>query len=317
MCAVVILAGIFVAGCGGGEPAPPPPATTAVATTPAVAAGGGTTVGSGQAETIRDLPITLNIDQPLPPDFKSAYNRRALIAVQFYKTPQDAFYPQGLGVDTQVNTFVSDLRSQYPSIQFFDYDIDKPGSVQNGAKLADGEYGTLAAQLGVGLTPFMATLAPAANGDEYVIKNLFQGYVTQPVVSQALFDLSAVQIEDDTSDVGVNLGQLELTQNGAGIEYITVKNTSQNPVNLQGFTLRTLDTESGQVNQQSATVEINDPVEVQPGKTVSVGRAADVIDANGKKVAGTFQGGDGLKLSPGDQVALLDPGGAVAATITV
>jgi hypothetical protein len=34
-------------------------------------------------------------------------------------------------------------------------------------------------------------------------------------------------------------------------------------------------------------------------------------------VAGTFEGGEELNLAPGDQVALLDTGGAVASTVTV
>lgn len=257
------------------------------------------------------------MDQPVPPDFKTAYQRRALIAVEFYKTGQNPFYPQGLGVDSQVNTFVDQLRTQYPTVEFFSYNIDNPGAGGDNVKLQSGQYGTLAAQLGVGLTPFLATLAPASNGDGYIIKNLFQGYVTQPVISQALFDLSAVQVEDNTSDVDVKIDQLELTERGGGIEYITVRNTSPDPVNLQGFTLRTLDPETGQVNDQSATVEINDSIEVQPGKSVSVGRSAEVVDADGKKVAGVFVGGEDLGLAPGDQVALLDAGGAVAATITV
>lgn len=318
LCLVIILGVVFLAGCGGEEPAPVPPATTAPApTTPAAPPAGGTTVGAGQAETIRDRPITLQMDQPVPPDFKAAYQRRSLITVQFYKTGQNPFYPQGLGVDTEVNSFVEQLRAEYPTVQFFSYDIANPGATEGAAELQNGEYGTLAAQLGVGLTPFLATLAPASEGDDYIIKNLFQGYVTQPVVSQALFDLSAVQVEDNTSDVGVTLDQLELTQSGGGIEYVTVRNSSENIVNLQGFTLRTLDPETGQVNPESATVEINDAVEIEPRKSASVGRSPEIVDADGKTVAGTFEGGEGLGLAPGDQVVLLDAGGAVAATITV
>jgi hypothetical protein len=55
---------------------------------------------------------------------------------------------------------------------------------------------------------------------------------------------------------------------------------------------------------------------VEPGQSVSVGRVPDVVDADGERVAGTFEGGTALDLSPGDQVALLDPGGAVASTFT-
>lgn len=257
------------------------------------------------------------MDQAVPPDFEAAYQRRSLIAVQFFKAGQDPFYPQGLGVDQTVNTTVEDLRPQYPTIEFFSYDIANPGSTEDNAQLEPGQYGTLAAQLGVGLTPFMATLAPAAEGDQYLIKNLFQGYVTQPVVNQALFDLSAVQVEDNTSDVDVRLDQVELTESGGGIEYVTVRNSSRDTVNLQGFSLRTLDPETGEVNPESATVVIEDPVEVEAGRSVSVGRAPDVVDADGKQVAGTFSGGEDLGLGPGDQVALLDAGGAVAHNLTI
>lgn len=314
----LILVGLLSAGCGGGEEEAPPPATTPPATTaPATTPAGGTTVGAGQAEVIEDKPISLNMEQAVPPDFEAAYQRRSLIAVQFFKAGQDPFYPQGLGVDQTVNTTVEDLRPQYPTIEFFSYDIANPGSTEENAQLEPGQYGTLAAQLGVGLTPFMATLAPAAEGDQYLIKNLFQGYVTQPVVNQALFDLSAVQVEDNTSDVDVRLDQVELTESGGGIEYVTVRNSSQDTVNLQGFSLRTLDPETGEVNPESATVVIEDVVEVEAGRSASVGRAPDVVDADGNQVVGTFSGGEDLGLGPGDQVALLDSGGAVAANITI
>jgi hypothetical protein len=42
-----------------------------------------------------------------------------------------------------------------------------------------------------------------------------------------------------------------------------------------------------------------------------------VVDDEGERVAGTFEGGTSLDLAPGDQIALLDPGGAVASTIVV
>jgi hypothetical protein len=64
-------------------------------------------------------------------------------------------------------------------------------------------------------------------------------------------------------------------------------------------------------------VTISEAVEVQPGDNVSIGRVPDVVDADGERVAGTFEGGEAVDLGPGDQVALLDPGGAVANTITV
>jgi len=310
---------VLLAGCGGGGGEETiPPATTPPTTPATTPAGGGTTVGAGQAEVIEDRPFTLNTRQPVPPDFASAYQRRTLIAVEFYKSSQqDSFYPQGLEVDRRVNGYLEGLRPQYPTIEFFTYDIGNPGTTAEGAELQPGQYGTLAAQLGVGLTPFVATLAPAAEGEDYVIMNLFQGYVTEPVINQALFDLSAVQVEDNTSDVDVTLDRLELTESGGGIEYVTVRNMSENPVSLQGFSLRTLDPETGEVNPESATVSINDPVEVRPGRSVSVGRAPEVVDADGRRVAGVFEGGDALDLAPGDQVVLLDAGGAVADTYTI
>jgi hypothetical protein len=74
----LFLALILTLSCGGwgGETTVTPPATPA-ATTPATA-GAETTVGSGQAETVRDVPFSLNTDEPVPPDFAESYNRRAL-----------------------------------------------------------------------------------------------------------------------------------------------------------------------------------------------------------------------------------------------
>jgi hypothetical protein len=158
-------------------------------------------------------------------------------------------------------------------------------------------------------------LAPSE--DQYVITNLCQGYTPQPVPSQALYDLSSVQVEDNTSDIDVELEQLELTESGGGIEYVTVLNRSTRPVNLQGFSLQVLDPETTQVDPGSPGVTINEAVQVQPGQSVSIGRVPDVADADGERVAGTVEGGEALAFGPGDQVALLDSGGAVANTITV
>jgi hypothetical protein len=207
------------------------------------------------------------------------------------------------------------LRSRYPTIEFFTYDIDNPGTAESSEELEPGQYGTLAAQLGVGYTPFVAMLAPS--GEQYVITNLFQGYVPRPVLSQALFDLSAVQVETNTSDVDVVLEQIELTETGGGIEYFTVENGSRTPVNLQNFSLQMLDPETGEVNPDSPGVTINEAVEVRPQQSVSIGRVPDVVDADGERVVATFEGGEALELTPGDQVALLDSGGAVASTYTV
>ena len=56
---------------------------------------------------------------------------------------------------------------------------------------------------------------------------------------------------------------------------------------------------------------------LQPRQSVSIGRVPNIVDADGERVVGTFEGGGALKLNSGDQVALLDSGGAVASTLTV
>ncbi|MDQ4106444.1 MAG: lamin tail domain-containing protein, partial [Actinomycetota bacterium] len=231
------------------------------------------------------------------------------------KAGEDPFYPQGLEVDGSVVSSLEELRPEYPTIEFFSYDIDNPGTAETSEDLQPGQYGTLAAQLGVGYTPFFATLAP--RDDKYIIENLFQGYVPQPVLNQALFDLSNADVEGNTSDVDVVLSRIELTETGGGLEYFTVQNRSDRPVNLQGFSLRVLDPETGEVNPDSDGVLVNDEIMVRPGQEVSVGRVPDVVNAEGNRVAGTFEGGGELGLAPGDQLALLDSGGAVASTITV
>lgn len=335
---------VFVGGCGGGEEAAETTAATTTATT--AAAVSETTVGSGQAETVRDIPFQLNAEQPVPPDFKSAYDRNALIVVQFYKTGQDPFYPQGLGIDERVKNSVDGLSSTYPTVEFFAYEITNPGDIaaasQNGQSqgnetqgdqtdgqeapegednapppLAAGEYGTLPAQLGVGYTPFLATLAPQEG--TYVIENLFQGYIPRPVVNQALFDLSAAgDVEGNTSDVDVVIDQFELTEDGAGLAYISIENNTEDSVNLEGFTLRVLDPETGEVDPGAGEASINDAVTIPAKRSRSVGRDAGVVDSDGNEVEGVFEQPEGgLDLAPGDQLALLDSGGAIAFTITI
>lgn len=276
---------------------------------------GGEPVGVGQEQGLDAVPFVLNFDQPIPPDFRAAYQRRTLIAVQFYEVGRDPFFPQGLEVDRLVNGSMEELRGEYPTIEFFSYDIANPGDADTSETLENGQYGTLSAQLNVGYTPFVATLAPS--GDGYVILNRFQGYVSQPVLSQALFDLSSIEVADNTSDTQVGVEAVELTESGGGVEYFTVSNAGENPVDLQGFSLRIFDPDTGEVTNDSPGVMIEDSLEVPSGESVSVGRVPDVTDAEGNVVAGTFGGGQRLDLSEGDQVALLDSGGAVAATFSV
>ena len=88
--------------------------------------------------------------------------------------------------------------------------------------LGPGQYSTLAAQLGVDFTPFVAMLAPS--GEQLRDYDLYQGYVSRPVPSRALFDLSSVKVEANTSDVDMILEQMELTETGGGIEYFVVQN---------------------------------------------------------------------------------------------
>src|SRR5918995_3968838 len=223
---------LFVfAGCGSDESqAPVTPSQSTETSIPEGTPTESTVVGEGQAESTRDEAFKLNTSQPVPPNFEEAYGRRARLVVQFYKLDQDSLsYPQGLSVDRKVNTSMMRLSTKYPTIEFFSYGITNPGPVGDQEQsLQPGEYGTLAAQLGVGITPFIAMLAPnggeSPSGDEYVITNLFEGYVPKPVLSQALFDLAAVQVEDNTSDVNVTLEQIQTTDEGGGIEYFTVQN---------------------------------------------------------------------------------------------
>ena len=278
--ALVVACVFALAGCGGGGgEATPTPTPVPEASSPASGSASGAAVdaglGEGQAESTQDMPFTLNTDQPVPPDFEEAYGRGARIVVQFYKLDEDSLsYPQGLEVDRQVNRSMERLSRRYPTVEFFSYQITDPGKVDD-ESLNPGQYGTLAAQLGVGITPFVAMLAP--NGDEYAITNLYQGYVPEPVLSQALFDLAAVQVEDNTSDVNVRLDQVQ-TNDGGGIEYFTVTNGSNEPVKLNGFELRVLDPEDADVDPDLPGVTVSSEVTVEPGETVSIGRVPDVKD---------------------------------------
>lgn len=209
MLAAVIVIFTLAAGCGGGED------DTAEETAPVaegtVAQGGGDDeddAGDGEGTVVvpqdeENIPFTLNTDQPVPPGFQRAYERGDLITVLFYKEGQDPFYPQGLSVDGFVTDLFTELGSEYPEVEFFAYELNAPGPSEtetpgttNGGEegLEPGEYGTLPAQLDVGYTPYVAMFAPS--GDEYIITDVFRGYITREVLNQALFNLTATELED-------------------------------------------------------------------------------------------------------------------------
>jgi hypothetical protein len=346
--ALLVLAAILLfAGCGGGgekasQPPPPPVpkdgakggAGKAKGGAPGENTAGGAVVESKTgAEALKDTPFELNQRLAVPPDFRAAYQRRALIVVEFIKEDPDSTrgieYPQGMSPDKQVHTALERLRSSgrggdeqpcpgagdYAQIEFFTYDIGRPGDAETSEELDRGEYGTLAAQLDVGYTPFVAMLAP--RGEGYVIENLFQGYVEQCVLDQALFDLAASDLGGNSSDVEVLLERVELTESGGGIEYITVINEGDAEADLSGFTLQVQDPETGDTGDSSGRVQIDANVGLDPGQEASVGRQPQVTDADGREVIGTFSNGESLTLRAGDQVALLDNGGAVVDTITI
>ena len=317
------------AGCGGADEEATVPVlneTTgaqqdAQGGTPSSAAPGGNTAGGSvvnadaQAESLSDTPFVLNVDQPIPPDFRAAYQRKALIVVEFFKEGADPFYPQGLEVDDFVNEDLDALQSEYPEVEYFTYDISDPGTAETSDELERGQYGTLAAQLDVGFTPYIAMLAP--RGEQYVIENLFQGYVEEGVLSQALFDLSNTDVQGNSSDIELELDQIELTESGGGIEYFTVTNNGEQRVVLEGFTLRVMNPKTGEVSDESEGFQVNEGIRVGTGRTISVGRVPDITDADGRTVKGTFAGGGELGLEAGQQVAILDSDGAVVDTITV
>ena len=326
--AVLTLAVILlVAGCGGGgeeakkaEPPPPDKAADPKAAPPGNAPGGATVESKTNAETLEDTPFELNQRLTVPPDFRAAYQRRALIVVQFSKEAPDSTrgieYPQGIGPDEEVGQALSDLRADYPQIEFFSYDIGRPGEAEASEDLARGEYGTLAAQLEVGYTPFVAMLAPQAEG--YVIKNLFQGYVDRGVLEQALFDLTRFDVGGgNSSDIDVVLDRVELTESGGGIEYVTVTNQGDEEADLSGFSLQPQDPDTGDINSSGSGLRIAEQVRIAPGETASIGREPGVTDADGREALGTFSGGEALAVGAGDQVALLDNGGAVVDTISI
>jgi hypothetical protein len=321
---------LLFAGCGGEQATlqPPPPDVPEDGAkggapeggTPAENTAGGAVVESKTgAETLKDTPFRLNQRLAVPPDFRAAYQRRALIVVEFIKEEPDSRrgieYPQGMRPDEQVDRALNELRGEYPQIEFFTYDIGRPGDAETGEELERGEYGTLATQLDVGYTPFVAMLAP--RGEGYVIENLYQGYVERGVLDQALFDLAASDVGGNSSDVQVLLDRVELTESGGGIEYVTVINEGDAEADLSGFTLQVQDPETGDTGDSAGRVEIGANVRLAPGQEASIGRQPQITDADGTEVIGTFSNGESLTLRAGDQVALLDNGGAVVDTITI
>jgi len=323
----ILMVFLLAAGCGGddeqAQPLPPapggatgdpqgggPPAPSGENT-----AGGATVQGNAQAETLDDQTFMLNQRQPVPQDFRNAYQRKALIVVEFFQAGEDPFYPQGLGVDDMVNSDLRDLRNEYPEIEFFTYDITEPGDAETSEELDRGEYGTLAAQLDVGFTPFIAMMAPREEG--YVIENVFQGYVEQGVLDQALFDLSRTDVGGNSSDIALDLEGLELTETGGGIEYVTIANQGDEEIDLSGFTLSVQNPATGEIDAGGDGVEIDEGAVVGPRQVVSLGSAPEVVDSEGRQVIGTFTNSESLTVQPGDQVALVDNGGAVVDTITV
>ncbi len=80
-----------------------------------------------------------------------AYQRRALIVVEFFKQAQDTSrgneYAQGIEPGRQVHHSLSALRDKYLQIEFFRYDIAEPGNAKSSEELNQGEHGTLAIQL--------------------------------------------------------------------------------------------------------------------------------------------------------------------------
>lgn len=319
---VLTLAGLtlllFAAACGGGEEeeAVDPPEVTEPDAEAGTPEPGGTTVETGtQAERIVDTPFTLDEDLPIPPDFRAAYRREAPIAVQFYKEDQGAFYPQGLGVDQTVDQATRNLRVEYPQVEFFAYDIDEPGEGQTTEELQRGEYGTLAAQLGVGYTPYVAMLAP--RGPEYYYEQVFQGYVPQEVLDQALFDLSGAATGDDAAGGGVILERAELSEDGNTLEYVTIGNLGADGASLEGYSLNVLDPETGDVIPGPGGLPIQGAPQVAPEGQVVIGANPGVVDEEGEPVDSTFGGDGDLGLAPGDQIALVDDAGAVAATLVM
>jgi len=145
---------------------------------------------------------------------------------------------------------MNQLRSQYPQIEFFSYNINNPGEAEESEGLEQGQYGTLAAQLNVDYTPYVTMLAPLGDGS-YTYRDVFEGYTPQVVLDQALFDLSRTPVETSTSDSNIVLSGVSLNGEG-GIEYFTVNNQGEEEINLNGFSLSPLNPETGELQGVSS-----------------------------------------------------------------
>jgi len=266
-------------------------------------------------EALENEPVDLVFaGQAVPPDFRAAYERGAPIAVQFYEQDDTAFYPQGLGVDSIVDESMNELRNRYAEVEFFSYDIDDSGSADDSAELELGQYGTLATQLEVGLTPYVAMLAPRDGG--YVYERVFVGYVTQPVLEQALSDLANTQTTGSDEEASLVLQQVETVAERGALRSVTVGNDGDGPVVLTGYELAAVEPSTGEASPESRSLTVDGQPTVEPGESISLGRSPDTEDSEGNEVDATFSGGL-LRLEPGDQVALVGPDGAVAATFTL
>jgi hypothetical protein len=301
---------VVAAACGGGEETEPPPTVQDVAEEEAAEP---PTVAVEEA-TSEGEPFTLVVDgQAVPPDFRAAYERESPMVVQFFKQDEMAFYPQGLGVDSIVDDSLGQLQEQYPDVEFFSYDIDDPGLAENSAELELGQYGTLATQLGVQMTPYVAMLAPREGG--YVYESVFVGYSTQPVLDQALAHLADTRTSGSEGFPELVLQQVE-PAGGGEIKSVTVGNEGEASVELGGYELVAIEPSTGEAAPDSGSLTVDGEPEVDASGNISLGVAPDVEDAEGNQVDGTFGGGP-LAVEPGDQVGLVTPDGAVAATFTL
>lgn len=115
----------LAAGCSSGaeearQVTPLPPDTTTD--------NGSTTEDDAQSESIEGETFTLAQSFPVPPRFEAAYQREVPIVVEFFQRGKDPYYPQGLEVDEMVNNDLTDLRDDYPQVEFFTYDNGTPAT---------------------------------------------------------------------------------------------------------------------------------------------------------------------------------------------